>query len=74
MNFIKRIFGIDKLEAQTVAAMEAAERATQIAKDATDAAGRATEAERQAKSTPKERATAKGEPWISVLDTFRPSQ
>ena len=69
MNFIKRIFGIDKLEAQTVAAMQAAERATQIAKDATDAAERATEAERQAKSTPKERATAKGEPWVSVLDT-----
>jgi hypothetical protein len=45
------------------------EKAKQLAEAATTAAERAVEAERQAKLTPKERATAKGEPWVSVLDT-----
>jgi hypothetical protein len=69
MKFIKKLFGIDKIEAQTVAAIEEAETAKQLAEAATSAAERAVEAERQAKLTPKERATAKGEPWVSVLDT-----
>ena len=69
MKFIKKLFGIDKIEAQTVAAIEEAEKAKQLAEAATTAAERAVEAERQAKLTPKERATAKGEPWVAVLDT-----
>jgi ssDNA-specific exonuclease RecJ len=69
MKFIKKLFGIDKIEAQTIAAIAEAEKAKQLAEAATAAAERATEAERQSKLTPKERATAKGEPWVSVLDT-----
>jgi len=69
MKFIKKLFGIDKIEAQTIAAVEEAEKAKQLAEAATLAAERAVEAERQAKLTPKERATAKGEPWVSVLET-----
>jgi len=68
-QYIKRLFGIDKIEARTIAAIEEAEQAKQLAETATAAAERATEAERQAKLTPKERATAKGEPWVAVLDT-----
>jgi len=54
-QFIRKMFGIDKLLAEK----EQAQLETTKAK--------AEEA--QAKLTPKERATAKGEPWVAVLDT-----
>jgi hypothetical protein len=68
-KFIKKIFGIDKIEEETRRAVESAERSTRIAKEAADAADRAQEAERLAKLTPKELATEKKEPWVAVLDT-----
>jgi hypothetical protein len=52
---IRKLFGIDKILAEK----EQAQLETTKAK--------AEEA--QAKLTPKERATAKGEPWVAVLDT-----
>ena len=61
-NFIKKIFGIDKIE-------EAKELAE---KERVEALARAAEAkvqEEEAKLTPKERATQKKEPWVAVLDT-----
>ena len=61
-NFIKKITGIDKIERETaeaVARLEEAKAAEEEAKKAEDLA----------KMTPKERATAKGEPWVAVLDT-----
>ena len=61
-QFIKKIFGIDKLEEEKAILQAAKDRA-----EAETAQAQAAEA--QAKSTPKERATAKGEPWVSVLDT-----
>jgi hypothetical protein len=61
-NFFKRLVGLDKLEAEKLALQEARDKA--VAETA-----QAQAAEAQAKSTPKERATAKGEPWVSVLDT-----
>ena len=54
-KFIRKLFGIDKLLAEK----EQAQLETTKAK----------EEEAQAKLTPKERATAKGEPWVAVLDT-----
>jgi hypothetical protein len=61
-QYIKKLFGIDKLEAE--------KEALQIARDkAVAETVKAQEAEAQAKLTPKERATAKGEPWVAVLDT-----
>ena len=54
-QFIRKMFGIDKLLAEK----EQAQIETKQAK----------EEEAQAKMTPKERATAKGEPWVAVLDT-----
>lgn len=68
-KYIEKIFGIDKIKAETEASIKAAEEAKRIAEEATAAAERAKMAEEEAKLTPKERATKKGEPWVSVLDT-----
>jgi len=61
-QFIQKLFGIDKI-------LEQAEAAKQVAEAATVAAERAKQAEETAKQTPKQRATAKGEPYIAVLET-----
>ena len=61
-KFIKKLFGIDKIEAET----EEAIRQRVAAQLATE---KAVEAERLAKLTPKEAATEKKEPWVAVLDT-----
>ena len=61
-NFFKRLVGIDKLEDEKAALQAARDKA--VAETV-----QAQAAEAQAKMTPKERATAKGEPWVSVLDT-----
>lgn len=68
-QLIKKLFGIDKIEAAKEAAelekTEALARAAE-AKIAEEAAKKEAEL---ASMTPKERATAKGEPWVSVLET-----
>jgi hypothetical protein len=61
-KLIKRLFGIDKLEAEKTQAQEA----LALAQAETT---KAQELEAQAKMSPKERATAKGEPYVTVLDT-----
>lgn len=61
-KFIKKIFGIEKLEQEKAAA----EKALFDAKVREEAA---IEAERIAKLSPKERASAQGEPWVDVLET-----
>jgi len=72
-KLFEKITGIDKIRAKSQAEAEAAvkiaEESTMLAKAALDAAEAARAAEELAKMTPKERATAKGEPWVSVLDT-----
>jgi hypothetical protein len=68
-DFLKKITGIAKLEAARELAEK--EKAESVAK-ATEAKvqeAAAKEAEELAKLTPKERATRKGEPWVSVLET-----
>jgi membrane carboxypeptidase/penicillin-binding protein len=69
MKILKKLLGIDKIEAETRKAIEDAERATRIAKEATEQAEQAKEAERIAKLSPKELANEKKEPWVAVLDT-----
>jgi hypothetical protein len=68
-QFIKKLFGLDKIEQMTVEA----EAKMMEAVEATAAHQRNAEKARQdaelAKLTPKERATAKGEAWVAVLDT-----
>jgi hypothetical protein len=61
-QLIKKFFGIEKLEKERAEAVARLEEAKQAEADA-------KKAEETAKLTPKERATAKGEPWVAVLDT-----
>jgi hypothetical protein len=68
-RFIEKLFGIDKIKAETEAALKQASEATKIAQDATTAAERATKAEEIAKLSPKDRATKLKEPWVGVLNT-----
>jgi hypothetical protein len=75
-KFIKKLFGIDKIEeaiseAETRMIQAADETAAQQRESerARQAAVQAQEAERLAKLTPKEIATEKKEPWVAVLDT-----
>ncbi len=68
-KLFEKIFGLDKIKAETEASMKAAEEAKHLAEEATAAAERAKEAERLAKLSPKELATERKEPWIAVLET-----
>ena len=68
-KWIEKLFGIDKIRAETEASLKAAAEATKIAQDATTAAERATQAEELSKLTAKERATRKEEPYVAVLNT-----
>jgi hypothetical protein len=61
-NLIKKLFGIDKIEA------ERAQAEIELAK-AQEQTKKAQEEEATAKASPKERANARGEPWVAVLDT-----
>lgn len=68
-KFFEKLFGIDKIKAETEASIKAAEDAKKIAEEAVEAAERAKEIERVAKLSPKERATEAKEPWVAVLET-----
>jgi hypothetical protein len=68
-KFIKKMFGIDKIEARIEESLQQAESAKKLAEEATVAAERAQEAERVSKLSPKELATEKKEPYIAVLET-----
>jgi len=68
-KFIERLFGIDKIRAEAERSIGIAAEAAEAAKAATEAAEHATEAEAQAKLSPKERATRRKEPWVGVLET-----
>ena len=68
-RFIEKLFGIDKIKAETEASLKAASEATKIEQDAIAAAKKATQAEEESKLTAKDRANRKNEPWVSVLNT-----
>ena len=68
-NLIKKVFGIDKIEAEAAAAIKLKLEAEAAASQAIKEAEAAKETERIAKLTPKELATEKKEPWVTVLDT-----
>lgn len=79
-NFIKKLAGVDKIEAELeklqlekeeaerIAAEKAAEAAL-IEKRMLEEKRLRDEEEARAKKTPKEIATERGEPWVAVLDT-----
>jgi hypothetical protein len=68
-EWFKRITGIAKIEAATKAANEARAEALVLASAAKAEEEAAKKLEELAKMSPKERATANGEPWVAVLDT-----
>ena len=68
-NFLKKIFGIDKIEESIEQIKKVKEAKEEEARLAEEAAKRALEEEAIAKMTPKERATQRGEPWVGVLET-----
>jgi len=68
-NFIKKITGIKAIEDATAKANAEAVVAQKLAEEKLKEAADATAKAELAKLTPKERATRKGEPWVSVLDT-----
>jgi hypothetical protein len=61
-EWFKKVTGLKRLEEEK-AQLEAARIIAE------QEAAKAKEAEELAKMTPKERATRKGEPWVTVLDT-----
>ena len=75
-QFLKKITGIQLIEDAKLKARAEAENSIKIAEEAAAAAKAALESVERAnkeaeiaKLTPKDRATAMGEPWVSVLDT-----
>jgi pyruvate/2-oxoglutarate dehydrogenase complex dihydrolipoamide acyltransferase (E2) component len=68
-KLIKKMLGVDRIEAETEASLKAAEEAKKLAEEARQAAEEAKEEERKAKLSPKEIATEKKEPWVAVLQT-----
>lgn len=68
-TIIKKLFGIDKIEAQAQKAAELKLKAEFDAQKALEVAADAKEKERIAKLSPKELATENKEPWIQVLTT-----
>jgi hypothetical protein len=69
MNIIKKLLGLDKIEANIELAKQMLDEAEAKQKLAEEAATAAQEREEEAKLTPKERATRKKEPWVGVLNT-----
>ena len=72
-DIFEKLTGIDKIKVQAKLEADAAEQARleSLAKaaEAKAAEEAAQKAEEIAKMTPKDRATARGEPWVSVLET-----
>ena len=68
-QFLKKIFGITEMENALAETKRQVELAEARVAEAKKAAEEATKEEELAKMTLKERATARGEPWVAVLDT-----
>jgi hypothetical protein len=68
-KFLKRIFGITRMEEAIEEIQRLKEAKEEEARLAKEAAEKALEEEAIAKMTPKERATQRGEPWVGVLET-----
>lgn len=68
-KILKKIFGITEMEAALEETKQKIAEAESKVAEAKKAAEDAVKEEEIAKLTPKERATARGEPWVSVLET-----
>ena len=69
MKLIKKLFGLDKLEESIAKAEQDLKEANNRLETAEKAQKAALEQEELAKSSPKDRATRRKEPWVGVLNT-----
>ena len=69
MKLIKKLFGLDKIEANIKEARSALEEANRLKEEAEKNLKEVAQEQELAKLTPKERATRKKEPWVGVLNT-----
>ncbi len=69
MKVIKKLFGLDKIEANIEEARQALEQATKLKEEAENNLKEIAQEQELAKLTPKDRATRKKEPWVGVLNT-----
>lgn len=69
MKVIKKLFGLDKIEANIEEAKVALEQATKLKEEAEKSLKEVAQEQELAKLTPKDRATRKKEPWVGVLNT-----
>lgn len=69
MKIIKKLLGLDKIEANIQFAQNALEEANKKKAEAEEQLKKLSEQEELAKVSPKERATRRKEPWVGVLNT-----
>jgi len=69
MKIIKKLFGLDKIEANIQEARSALEQATKLKEEAEAALKEVSQEQELAKLNPKDRATRRKEPWVGVLET-----
>jgi hypothetical protein len=69
MKFVKRLFGLDKIEASIEEARQALEQATKLKEEAENNLKEIAQEQELAKLSPKDRANRKKEPWVGVLNT-----
>lgn len=69
MNIIKKLFGLDKIEANIEEARQALEQANKLKEEAEKNLKEITLEQELVKLSPKERASRKKEPWVGVLNT-----
>jgi len=69
MKIIKKLFGLDKLEANIAEAKTALEQATKLKEEAEKNLREISQEQELAKLSPKQRAIRKKEPWVGVINT-----
>ena len=69
MKIVKKLFGLDKVEANIKEARQALEEANRLKEEAEKSLKEIALEQEMAKLSPKDRATRKKEPWVGVLNT-----
>jgi len=69
MNIIKKLLGLDKIEANIQLAQTALDEANKKKQEAEEQLKTIAQEQEMVKLSPKDRATRKKEPWVGVLNT-----
>jgi hypothetical protein len=68
-NFVKRLMGLDQIEANIEKARQSLEEANKLKEEAEKNLKEIAQEQELAKLSPKERANRRKEPWVGVLNT-----